>query len=101
MSPSGLFLIAIALFATNVTEADGVKASGAASRKHFFESPQIDIEDVIRAEEDPNCLQYLKDRESQKKLEKAASLNYKKQRQAEEAAYEKARIQFINDESKK
>ncbi|MDZ4677368.1 MAG: hypothetical protein SGI74_07635 [Oligoflexia bacterium] len=94
----GLFLIVF--FVADVTRADIVKARGAASRKHFSELQQVDIEDVIRAEEDPDFLQYLKDREHQKKLEEAAYLDNKKQRQAEQAAYEQARIHYINNEYK-
>ena len=89
------------VFAVSVCKADAVKARGAAARKHYSESNQIDIDDVIRAEEDPGFLQYLKDREHQKKLDEAAALKYKKQRQAEAATEEKARIQFIIDENKK
>lgn len=95
MNCLGLFLII--LFAVTASKADVLNARGATARRHVVEPPQVDIEDVIRAEQDPDFLEFLKDRERQKKAEEAAALNYKKQRQADETAYEKARIQFIKN----
>ncbi len=94
-------LVLIAFFVAGLARAEVVKAKGAVNRKHFYESSQIDIEDIIRAEEDPGFLKYVKDRERQKKLEEVAYINCRKQRKAEEAAYERARVQFVIEESKK
>lgn len=93
MKLSGLLLIA--LLAAHIANAGVVKARGAAKRKHYTEPSQMDIDDVIRAEEDPNFLQYLKDREREHKLDEAAALENRRQRRAEEAAHEKARIQYV------
>jgi hypothetical protein len=95
----GIFLI-ISIAAT-ASYGDLVQAKGATPRRHQVDSPQIEIEDVIRAEEDPGFLEYLKERARQERAQAAAALANKKQRQAEEAAYEKARLRFVEERERR
>ena len=78
-------LILALLLAANASRSDEIQALGSKKRKHP-QQIQINIEDIIRAEEDPDFSQYLIERQHQKKEERAAAIAYEKQRQAEEDA---------------
>ena len=90
------FILAL-LLAANASKSDEIQALGSRKRNHPQQS-QINIEDIIRAEEDPDFPQFLKERQRQKKEERAAALAYKKQRQADEEAYQNAQSQYLKEE---
>lgn len=90
------FILALLLVA-NVSQADEIQVLGSRKRNHP-QQPQINIEDIIRAEEDPDFPQFLKERHRQKKEEREAALAYDKQRQAEEEAYQNAQRQYLKEE---
>lgn len=81
--------------ATTPAEADFGQAGGSQRRQRTQETYNID--DVIRAEEDPHFDQYLKDREREKREEKAAALEYEKQLRIEKAARHKAFLQYLKE----
>ena len=93
-------IILAILVAANTCMADENKAPGSRKR-NYHQQTQMNIEDIIRAEEDPDFLQYLKERERQKKEERAAILAYEKQHQAEEEAYQKAQRQYLKEENER
>ncbi len=90
------FVLALLLAAT-VSKSDEIKVVGSKKRNHPQQA-QINIEDIIRAEEDPDFPQFLKERHQQKKEERAAALAYEKQRRAEEEAYQDAQRQYLKEE---
>jgi hypothetical protein len=89
--------ILVIVFATTAVKADGVQTPVSKKRSHHNQA-EINVEDMIRAEEDPNFPQVLKERERQKREEKVALLAYQKQRDAEVAANLRAQHQFFKEE---
>ena len=89
-----LGFILILLLAANTGKADSKK-------RDRSPQPQANIEDILRAEEDPNFLQYLKERGRRQKEERAAALACEKERKSMEEAYKRAERQFLNEKYKK
>jgi hypothetical protein len=92
-------LICALLLVANVGKSDDVKPS--ASKKHHSRQTPMNIEDMIRADEDPNYGQYLKERERQKNEERANSLSYLGQRQADEEARKKEERTYLREAREK
>jgi hypothetical protein len=87
------FILALLLLA-NAGKAAAIQGSGSKKRNRP-QQPQVNIEDIIRAEEDPDFLQYVKERKTQEKEERAAALACERERRAQEVAYKKAQHQFL------
>src|SRR5580698_9948792 len=87
------FILAI-LFAASAGKADQIKGAGSGKRNRP-QQPQVNIEDIIRAEEDPDFLQYVQERKRQEKEERAAAIACERERRAQEVAYKKAQHQFL------
>jgi hypothetical protein len=90
-------LILTLFIAGSANGADFEQAGGAQHHHQHAQENEYNVDEMIRAEEDPNFEQYLKDREREKKEEKAARLEYEKQRRAEEAAQYKAYMQYLKE----
>ncbi len=94
-----LFFLVLILSAKNVC-ADFLKVSGVTKHRHEMSNP-VEIEDLVRAEEDPNFTQYIKQREIQRKIEQIEEVRLEKKHQAETAAYNHAQEKYLKEQKKK
>lgn len=95
-----LTLLTTLLFATaSFAETKFIKLSGTTKRKRQVEPMAIDIEDVLRAEEDPNFATYLKEKEKIKQQEKLEAATINKERFEFEQAQEKARFKCTQNQN--
>lgn len=77
------------------------EARGAIKRKsRHVKILEVDIEDLVRAEADPNFDEFVKERERQQKIDEQAVLEHKQARQAFEDEAEKGRQAFIQAREK-
>ncbi len=61
----------------------------------FSAFAEIDVEDQIRMAEDPNYLEYLRERDREEAHERAAGYEYAQVRAREAADYERARKEYV------
>lgn len=58
---------------------------------------EVDIEDLVRAEDDPNFQEYLKERAANERVDESAIEKQKAERLAYEESLEKGRLEFIKE----
>ncbi len=95
-------VLTLILVLTFISESQAREIKGATPRKkRHVKLLDVDIEDLVRAEDDPNFEEFLKEREHQHQIDQASIELHKKQRQEFEDETEKKRRDFIDARSKK
>ena len=94
------FFIIIALNLSLLSEGQARDAKGATKHKvRHVKLLDVDIEDLVRAEDDPGFAEFLKERDRKQHVDQSAIEEHKRERQIFENNNEKKRVEFIKERS--